>query len=72
MSIRTQPRRRSEGAVIYDPFKRPAEKVAKDVERGLVSFDGAKRYGVVLNKDGSVDNDETENLRKNLSNFFVF
>ncbi len=50
-----------------DPFKRPAEKVAKDVERGLVSFDGAKRYGVVLNKDGSVDNDETENLRKKLS-----
>ena len=51
-----------------DPFKRPAEKVAKDVERGLVSFDGAKRYGVVLNKDGSVDNDSTEDLRKKLTN----
>ncbi len=50
-----------------DPFKRPAEKVAKDVERGLVSFDGAKRYGVVLNDDGSVDNDETEKLRKKLA-----
>ena len=26
LSIRTQPRRRSEGAVIYDPFKRPARR----------------------------------------------
>ncbi|MDC0074297.1 hydantoinase B/oxoprolinase family protein [Alphaproteobacteria bacterium] len=50
-----------------DPFKRPAEKVAKDVERGLVSFEGSKRYGVVLNKDGSVDTSSTENLRAKMT-----
>ena len=50
-----------------DPFKRPAEKVAKDVERGLVSSQGAKRYGVVLNKSGEVDTPATDELRKKLA-----
>ena len=50
-----------------DPFKRPAERVAKDVERGLVSVKGAKRYGVVLNDDMSVDVKATEALRAKLS-----
>ena len=50
-----------------DPYKRPAEKVAKDVERGLVTANGAKRYGVVLNADGSLNAKETEALRAKLT-----
>ena len=50
-----------------DPFKRPAERVAKDVDRGLVSVDGAKRYGVVLNSDLSVDEKATVTLRAKLT-----
>jgi len=50
-----------------DPFKRPAEKVAKDVERGLVTKEGAKRYGVVLGADGKVNQSETEKLRAKLT-----
>jgi N-methylhydantoinase B len=50
-----------------DPFKRPAERVAKDVERGLVSVEGAKRYGVVLKGDLSVDQGATEALRAKLT-----
>ena len=50
-----------------DPFKRPAEKVAKDVERGLVTKEGAKRYGVVLATDGKVNQSETEKLRAKLT-----
>jgi N-methylhydantoinase B len=46
-----------------DPLKRPPEKVALDARRGLVSFDGAKRYGVVLNTDLSVDETATKALR---------
>ncbi len=37
-----------------DPFKRPTEQVAFDVEAGLVSREGAKRYGVVIKANGSV------------------
>ena len=46
-----------------DPLKRPAEKVAKDVARGLVTVDGAKRYGVVVSKDFVVDEAATTALR---------
>lgn len=49
-----------------DPCERPAERVAKDVERGLVTVDGAKRYGVVLADDGVVDAAATEALRKDM------
>jgi len=35
-----------------DPLKRPAEKVAADVARGLVMAEGARRYGVVVSADG--------------------
>ena len=38
-----------------DPFKRDAALVAKDVERGLVSSEGARAYGVVADADGILD-----------------
>ena len=50
-----------------DPYKREAKLVARDVERGLVTADGAKRYGVVLNADGSVDTAATTELRAELT-----
>jgi N-methylhydantoinase B len=50
-----------------DPFKRAPELVAKDCERGLVSIDGACRYGVVVRADFSVDQEATETLRRVLS-----
>ena len=47
-----------------DPHKRPAERVADDVERGLVSKQSARdHYGVALKADGSVDAAETAKLR---------
>ena len=50
-----------------DPLKRPAEQVAADVDAGLVTRDGAKRYGVVVNEDYSVDESATAKLRKQLA-----
>lgn len=46
-----------------DPLQRPTEKVALDVRRGLVSVEGALRYGVVLDAQGQVDTPATEALR---------
>jgi N-methylhydantoinase B len=46
-----------------DPCKRDPELVRADVERGLVTADGARRYGVVLTRDGRVDAAATEKLR---------
>ena len=46
-----------------DPFERDAELVRADVARGLVSADGACRYGVVINDNGSVDTAATDRLR---------
>ncbi|KAF7917459.1 uncharacterized protein EAE98_010222 [Botrytis deweyae] len=56
------------GGGLGDPFTRPAEKVALEVERKLVTIDGAKRnYGVVVNEDDfSVDKEGTEILRKKM------
>ena len=45
-----------------DPFERPAERVAFDVKAGLVSKEGAKRYGVILNEDLSVNEKRTSTL----------
>ena len=42
-----------------DPFKRDPAKVLADVERHLVSEDGARRYGVV-SEDGRLDLPATE------------
>ncbi len=50
-----------------DPFKRDPALVAFDVEAGLVSEKGAKRYGVVLNDDLTVNEKRTTSLRERLS-----
>ena len=49
-----------------DPYDRDSELVRADVDRSLVSAEGAKRYGVVLSNDGSVDEAATESLRASL------
>jgi N-methylhydantoinase B len=50
-----------------DPLKRPEDQVAFDVAAGLVTADGAKRYGVVLEKDGSVNASKTKSLRARMA-----
>jgi len=50
-----------------DPLKRPTDKVAFDVEAGLVSCEGARRYGVVLKDDLSVDEKKTKTLRVSMA-----
>jgi N-methylhydantoinase B len=62
-----------EGDVLYfntwggggwgDPLERDPALVAADVNRGLVSVDGAKRYGVVIRSGGAVDAAATDKLR---------
>jgi N-methylhydantoinase B len=49
-----------------DPFDRDPELVRSDVERGLVSAAGARRYGVVIADDESVDIAATDELRSQL------
>jgi len=49
-----------------DPYERDADLVRADVARGLVSAQGARRYGVVIANDGSVDAAATEALRAKL------
>jgi N-methylhydantoinase B len=46
-----------------DPLERDPELVAKEVRQGLVSADGARRYGVVLSNAGGVDANATDALR---------
>ena len=50
------------GAGWGDPFERDPELVLQDVNRRLVTVEGAKRYGVVI-ADGAVDTAATEALR---------
>ncbi len=50
-----------------DPLKREPAKVATDVLRGLVSVEGAKRYGVVVNAAGVVDEAATKKLRDEMT-----
>jgi len=50
-----------------DPLKRPAERVAADVERGLVSIAGARAYGVVVRSDFSLDVQSTAALRVDIA-----
>jgi N-methylhydantoinase B len=50
-----------------DPFKRPVENVEFDVRAGLVSVEGARRYGVVVSEDFVVDGVATEALRKTMT-----
>jgi N-methylhydantoinase B len=49
-----------------DPLKREAAKVALDARRGLVTIEGARRYGVVLRADYTVDERETRHLRETM------
>jgi N-methylhydantoinase B len=49
-----------------DPYDRDPELVRADVASSLVSPEGAKRYGVVIATDGSVDQAATDALRANL------
>lgn len=66
----------SEGDVLYfntwggggwgDPYDRDPGLVQIDVGRGLVTVEGARRYGVVIDADGHVDADKTEALREEL------
>lgn len=49
-----------------DPFERDAALVKADVDKGLVTAEGAKRYGVVIATDESVDTAATESLREKL------
>jgi N-methylhydantoinase B len=49
-----------------DPYQRDPELVRQDVERRLVTREGARRYGVVLAEDGGIDTEATEKLRAEL------
>jgi N-methylhydantoinase B len=51
------------GAGWGDPLARDPQLVAKEVERGLVTVEGARRYGVVLRADRTVDQAATVQLR---------
>jgi N-methylhydantoinase B len=47
-----------------NPLARPAEKVAEEVRNGFISVEGAIRdYGVAVNNDFAVDEQETARLR---------
>ncbi len=50
-----------------DPYERDAQLVLNDVKSGLVTAQGAKRYGVVVGDDGRVDNAATVALRMQLT-----
>jgi N-methylhydantoinase B len=50
-----------------DPLERDSELVRFDVEAGLVTSEGAKRYGVVLDAQGAVDANATQKLRTSLA-----
>ena len=49
-----------------DPLERDPALVAREVREGLVTAEGARRYGVVLTAGGDVDAEATEALRADL------
>lgn len=49
-----------------DPLQREPAKVLVDIERGLVSVEGARRYGVII-KDGQVDASASAELRQKMA-----
>jgi len=50
-----------------DPLERDPAQVSLDADRGLVTPEGARRYGVVLNNDLSVDQSATNDLRRKMA-----
>jgi N-methylhydantoinase B len=50
-----------------NPLERDAELVALEVKRGLVSFEGARSYGVVVTADYKVDAAATARLRADMA-----
>ena len=50
-----------------DPYERDPERVLADVKKGLVSVEGATRYGVVIGEDRAVDKRATDTLRSELT-----
>ncbi len=67
----------NEGDVLYfntwggggwgDPYQRDPELVRQDVERRLVTREGAGRYGVVIAENGEVDTKATASMRAQLT-----
>ncbi|MDY0067843.1 MAG: hydantoinase B/oxoprolinase family protein, partial [Steroidobacteraceae bacterium] len=51
------------GGGCSDPLEREPARVQFDVDAGLVTRDGARRYGVVITDDGAVDEAATAALR---------
>jgi N-methylhydantoinase B len=49
-----------------DPLDRDPDLVAKEVRQGLVTREGARRYGVVVSEDGTVDTSASDALRNEL------
>jgi N-methylhydantoinase B len=49
-----------------DPFDRPVAAVERDLLRGAVTVEGARRYGVVADGDLQVDDTSTTGLREQL------
>lgn len=50
-----------------DPLQRDPALVALEVRQNLVTRDGARRYGVVVRPDGTVDEAETTSLRHSMA-----
>jgi N-methylhydantoinase B len=50
-----------------DPLERETAKVKFDVDAGLVTVEGAKRYGVVIDAQGNVDETTTNKLRAKMA-----
>jgi len=50
-----------------DPLKRPAARVADDARSGLISHEGARDYGVVLDEAFDIDEAATDVLRSRMA-----
>lgn len=50
-----------------DPLLREPQLVLDDINRSLVSVDGAKGYGVIINADLSIDAEGTQSLRATMA-----
>ncbi len=50
-----------------NPLERDPELVALEIRQGLVTAEGAQRYGVVIASDGSVDQAATQVLRETMA-----